>query len=87
MIMVREVSGQVAILPLPSKAKEVMRLLCKAKEVMVKSSCKHCMAVHSKSNLKLTKRFDQIMEVVDSEKFKTALKQAKISNPGMLLVV
>ena len=75
--MVREVSGQVAILPLPSKAKEVM----------VKSNCKHCMAVHFKSNLELTKRFDQSVSVVDSEKFKTALKQAKFSYPGMLLVV
>ena len=46
LIMVREVSGQVASLPLPSKAKEVM----------VKSSCKHCMAVHSKLALKLTKK-------------------------------
>ena len=46
LIMVREVSGQVASLP----------LLSKAKDVMVRSSCKHCMAFHSKLAFKLTKR-------------------------------
>ena len=75
--MVREVSGQAASIPLPSKAKEVM----------VRSSCKHCMAVHSKLALKLMKKFDQIMSVVDSKKLKNALKPAKMFDPGMLLVV
>ena len=70
--MVREVWGQAASLPLPSKAKVVM----------VKSSCRHCMAVHSKMALKL--RFDQILLVVDSKKLKMALKPV---DPGMLLVV
>ena len=74
LIMVREVRGQAASLPLPSKAKVVM----------VKSSCKHRMAVHSKLTLKLRKRFVQIMPVVDSKKLKMALKPA---DPGMLLVV
>ena len=70
--MVREVWGQAASPPLPSKAKVVM----------VKSSCRHCMAVHSKMALKL--RFDQILLVVDSKKLKMALKPV---DPGMLLVV
>ena len=70
--MVREVRGQAASLPLPSKAKVVM----------VKSSCKHCMAVDSKMTLKL--KFDQIVSVVDSKKLKMALKPA---DPGMLMVV
>ena len=45
LIIMREVSGQAAILPLPSKAKEVM------------SSCNHCIAFHffSKLTLELTK--------------------------------
>ena len=75
--MVREVSGQAASISLPSKAKEVM----------VKSSCKLCMAVCSKLALKLTKKFDQIMAVVDSKKLKIALKPAEKFDPGMLLVV
>ena len=70
--MVREVRGQAASLPLPSKAKVVM----------VKISCRHCMAVDSK--LALKPRFDQIMSVVGSKKLKMALKPA---DPGMLLVV
>ena len=47
LIIMREVSGQAAILPLPSKAKEVM----------VMSSCNHCIAFHfvSKLILELTK--------------------------------
>ena len=74
LIMVREVRGQAASLPLPSKAKVVT----------VKSSCKHRMAVHSKLTSKLKKRFVQIMLVVDSKKLKMALEPA---DPGMLLVV
>ena len=72
LIMVREVRGQAASLPLPSKAKVVM----------VKISCKHCMAVDSKMTLKL--KFDQIVSVVDSKKLKMALKPA---DSGMLMVV
>ena len=47
LIIMREVSGQAAILPLPSKAKEVM----------VMSSCNHCIAFHffSKLTLELAK--------------------------------
>ena len=55
--MVREVCGQAASLPLPFKAKVVM----------VKINCKHCMAVNSKFALKLIERFDQNMLVVDSK--------------------
>ena len=68
--MVREVRGQAASLPLPSKAKVVM----------VKISCRHCMAVE----LALKLRFDQIVSVVDSKKLKMALKPAY---PGMLMIV
>ena len=72
MIIEREVRGQAASLPLPSKAKVVM----------VKISCKHCMAAHSKLTLKL--RFVQIMPVVDSKKLKMAFKPA---DSGMLMIV
>ena len=53
LIIMREVSGQAAILPQPSKAKEVM----------VMSSCNHCIAFHffSKLTLKLKRLFELTM--------------------------